>query len=131
MARTLGILLLTLLWLSTAAFGQSGKTDKNLIPVKAAADESLAEQQQSRSTASANGPEAPTPAEQMYVFWYLGKVLSYPVDAVESYIRNWREAPKPVAVPASSSSKANPFESVKWTAIPPAPPVANDAGGNR
>ncbi len=130
MARTLGIILLTLLWLGTAAYGQSGKSDKNLVPVKPAADESVVGQQ-GGSTTSPYAPDAPTPQEQMYVFWYLGKIISYPVDTVEAYIRKWREAPKPVAVPASGSPKANPFESVKWNVIPPAPPVATNAGGNR
>lgn len=128
MARTFLILLFTVLWLVTAAFGQPGKPEKNLVPVTSAADETPSRQQQARTS---DTPEAPTPAEQMYVFWYLGRAISYPVDAVEAYIKSWLTAPKPVAVPASASSASNPFDSVKWRAIPPAPPVTEGASGGR
>ena len=128
MARTFTILLFAVLWLATAAFGQPGKPEKNLIPVRPAAEESGSGQQQARANVS---PDAPAPAEQMYVFWYLGKIISYPVDTVEGYIRSWMAAPKPVAVPASGSSASNPFDSVKWKAIPPAPPVTDSTSEGR
>ncbi len=131
MARTFPILLFAVLCLATAAFGQSGKPEKNLIPVTSAEEESLSGKQQAGSRVSPDTPEPPTPSEQMYVFWYLGKVISYPVDTVEAYIRSWLTAPTPVAVPASGSSASNPFDSVKWRAIPPAPPVTNSASGGR
>ena len=48
----------------------------------------------------------PTPREQMYVFWLIGKVLSYPVDSVESYVTGLLNGPLPgpVAQPASANS---------------------------
>jgi hypothetical protein len=128
MARTFLILLFAFLWLTTVAFAQQGKPEKNLIPVTPATEESVSGKQQAGSSA---GPNAPTPSEQMYVFWYLGRIISYPVDTVEAYIKSWMTAPKPVAVPASGSSASNPFDSVKWRAIPPAPPVTNSSSEGR
>ncbi len=69
---------------------------------------------------------APSPRDQMYVFWILGKMLSYPIDKVEDFITSRirsRETPKPVAAPALATARPNPFDSVNLREIPPAPPA--------
>ncbi len=68
----------------------------------------------------------PGPRDQMYIFWILGKVLSYPIDKVEDFISSRlrsTSAPTPVAAPALATSKPNPFDSVNFREIPPAPPA--------
>lgn len=124
MARIVLILLLAILWLTTACFGQAGRTQNNLIPVKPGFDSSTSVPPPTNS----DGLELPKPSDQLYVFWYLGKIISYPIDTAEAYITSYiaklRQPPQPVAVPASSTPVANPFDSVEWKAIPPAPPVA-------
>ncbi|HTY22103.1 MAG TPA: hypothetical protein VMC85_03180 [Desulfomonilaceae bacterium] len=124
MVRVVPILLLAVLLVTATCFGQAGKPQANVIPVRPAYDEPA--QQSGNSSADPAGPELPKPSEQLYVFWFLGKIISYPVDTAEayitSYIEKWRQPPQPVAVPASS--RPNPFDSVKWRAIPPAPPIA-------
>jgi hypothetical protein len=126
MVRILPMLVLAIIWLTTACFGQAGKPN-NLIPVKPGFDTSTSVPPPTNS----DGPELPRPADQLYVFWYLGQIISYPIDTADAYIRSYiaklREPPPPVAVPASSAPLPNPFDSVKWKSIPPAPPVA--AGG--
>jgi hypothetical protein len=69
---------------------------------------------------------APTPREQMYVFWILGKVLSYPIDTAESYLSSWwqRRQAAPLVQPASAPPAPNPFDTIDSRQIPPAAPVA-------
>ena len=126
MAKIVPMLVLAIIWLTTACFGQSGTTHNNLIPVKPGFETSTSVPPQTNS----NGPELPKPADQLYVFWYLGQIISYPIDTAEAYIRSYvtklREPPRPTAVPASSPPLPNPFDSVKWRSIPPAPPVAGE-----
>jgi hypothetical protein len=90
----------------------------------------------SQATASTEDPSAetmPTPREQMYVFWILGKILSYPVDTADSYIsglwRRWQS--RPVVQPASAPAIPNPFDSMGDRHIPPAPPVTSGSGAPR
>jgi hypothetical protein len=75
-------------------------------------------------------PPSPTPSEQMYVFWIMGKILSFPVDTLESYVTRLRGEwnAKAVAVPASAPAQPNPFEKRHIGQIPPAPPVVLGAG---
>jgi hypothetical protein len=61
----------------------------------------------------------------MYVFWILGKVLSYPVDQLESFIRRQRNKPEVTPIKASAPSSYNPFKEIEGREIPPAPPVIN------
>lgn len=59
----------------------------------------------------------PSPRDQMYIFWILGKMLSYPIDKVEDFITSKlksRQAPEPVAAPAVATSRPNPFDSVNF-----------------
>jgi hypothetical protein len=67
----------------------------------------------------------PTPREQMYVFWLVGRVLSYPVDKAESAVRGWLEKRKGRAAnaPAQLEDGRNPFDSVDFGALPPAAPA--------
>jgi hypothetical protein len=128
MVRIVLVFLLAIVWLATACFAQAGQTQNNLIPVKPGFDNPTSVPPPTNS----DGPELPKPSDQLYVFWYLGQIISYPIDTAETYIRSYiaklRQPPQPVAVPASSTPMVNPFDSVKWNAIPPAPPVA---GGGR
>jgi hypothetical protein len=127
MVRIFLALLLAILWLATAGLSQAG-SQNNLIPVKPGFESSTPVP----TPTNVDGPELPKPADQLYVFWYLGQIISYPIDTAEAYIRSYiaklREAPQPTAVPASSPPLPNPFDSVQWRSIPPAPPIA---GGGR
>ncbi len=69
----------------------------------------------------------PRPRDQMYVFWILGKVLSYPVDTVEQFVtKKIRQVSlKPETKPAAAP--INPFDEVDIREIPPAPPVTDQA----
>jgi hypothetical protein len=64
----------------------------------------------------------------MYVFWIVGKILSFPVDTLESYVSRLREQWTAKAVPAAAPAGPNPFEKRNIGQIPPAPPVVFDAG---
>jgi hypothetical protein len=127
MVRIVAILVLVILCLTTPCFGQAGKTQNSLIPVKSELESPTSDV----PSTNYDAPELPKPADQLYVFWYLGQMISYPIDTAEAYIRSsiakLRQAPSPVAIPASSPPLPNPFDSVKWKAIPPAPPVAGAA----
>lgn len=67
----------------------------------------------------------PAPRDQLYVFWLLGRLISYPIDKVESYVsKKLYPVEQPKAVPAAASgSVQSPFESINRREIPPAPPV--------
>ncbi len=124
MVRIVAILVLVIVYLTTPCFGQAGKTQNSLIPVKSELDSPTS----GVPSTNSDDPGLPKPSDQLYVFWYLGRIISYPIDTAEAYITSsiakLRQAPSPVAVPASSPPLPNPFDSVKWKAIPPAPPVA-------
>jgi hypothetical protein len=67
----------------------------------------------------------PRPRDQMYVFWILGKALSYPVDKVEQFVAGKirQVSMKPEVKP--SAAAVNPFEAIDLKEIPPAPPVTD------
>jgi hypothetical protein len=97
--------------------------DGKLIPVKPG--------YQQAAYAPGKGPDAkrtltdrePTPGDQMYVFYYLGKALSYPIDKVESVIFGSKEKKKKkIAAPA-----VDPFEATRLKQVPPAPPARKGA----
>jgi hypothetical protein len=125
MTKTLALLSVVILLAVSVCFGQSQNSDKKLIQVKPAYSEATPEPQP-QAQIDPYAPAPPRPRDQLYVFWILGKLISYPIDKVESYIykirsdRNREGAP----VPASAGSDRNPFSSVNWREIPPAPPVA-------
>jgi len=110
-----GMALLALSWTCSAQQG--------LIPVKPSYTDAAYTPQKEASLQDAEA--APTPRDQMYVFWVLGKMLSYPIDKAESFILSKlkKGAEPAVATPAGASSQPNPFHSVNWREIPPAPPA--------
>jgi hypothetical protein len=123
MAKTFLLLLPIMLWTASTCVGQA--TEKKLIQVKPSYHEASYVPHAGDQGAGQMVPAPPTPREQMYVFWILGKILSYPIDKTESFIRERfaRSSKKIKAEPASASSGPNPFNSVNWKEIPPAPPV--------
>jgi hypothetical protein len=125
MIKTIAIIIIAILWLTSACFGQTGKAQNNLIPVKPGYDDTVS----GSPPVNTDDSGLPKPSDQLYVFWYLGKIISYPIDTAEAYITSYiaklRQPAQPVAVPASSTPLSNPFDSVKWNAIPPAPPAVS------
>jgi len=95
--------------------------EKKLIPVRPSYQEAAYVPQKAEAE-----DDLPTPRDQMYVFWILGKVLSYPIDKAEEYVDSFIRNRRIKAVPASSPAQAtgsNPFSSANWKEIPPAPPA--------
>ncbi len=127
MAKTSLIIVLSILWGVSACFAQPA--EKKLIPVHPSYQEATYVPQ-SESAAY----DLPTPRDQMYVFWILGRILSYPFDKAESVIDSWKQkrkaSPAPAAVPAAASG-SNPFASVNWGQIPPAPPASGATAPRR
>ncbi|MGC8658390.1 MAG: hypothetical protein ACP5U1_04890 [Desulfomonilaceae bacterium] len=75
-----------------------------------------------------NGQYAnPSPREQLYVFWLLGQVISYPIDKIESYVtKKLYSLEMPKLVPAAATNarpSVSPFDALNRREIPPAPPV--------
>lgn len=114
----------------------AGAENRNakLIPVKPATNEAAASPSnlESRTVYEAQYAE-PAPRDQLYVFWVLGKVISYPIDKVESYIsKKISSLQQPKAVPAlAPASSSSPFDSLNWREIPPAPPVQQKNSNSR
>ena len=125
MMKIVLVMALALVLGAAPVFGQPEKADKDLIKVFPSYQEASYVPSRSGETGPTNTISQPSPKDQMYVFWFLGRALSYPVDKVESLVSNWRakRAEKAIATPASSSGVPNPFDSVKWREIPPAPPA--------
>lgn len=112
-------------WFACGCLDNAAIAAEQLIPVKPAYAEAAPESQISKAPAENDAVPEPTPRDQMYIFWLLGRIISYPVDKAESFltgqIKRWQNGP--VVTPASAPASSNPFESVKWREIPPAPPV--------
>lgn len=130
MMRTFLMLLLAAACVSHGVLCRAEPPESNLIRAQPAFTETA------RTATPAQDPSTelmPTPREQMYVFWILGKVLSYPVDIAESYIsgmwRKWQAGP--VVQPASAPAVPNPFDSMSDRHIPPAPPATSGSGALR
>ena len=121
MTRIFLILLLAAVWIGQGLFCYAQPQDGKLIRVQP----SYSENSRTPAAQASSQESMPTPREQMYVFWILGKVLSYPVDTAESYVtrwwRNWQT--RPVMRPASAPAVPNPFDTIGSREIPPAPPV--------
>jgi hypothetical protein len=95
----------------------AGDDSGKLIPVRPAYTEP--------ETPSPDAETLPAPSarQQMYVFWILGKMISYPIDKAEAFVKGQIE--KPFFRPASSPPREkDPFAALDDGAIPPAPPVA-------
>lgn len=129
MTRILLILLLAAAWIGQGLLCYAQPQDGKLIRVQPSFSETSSS---APAVQQSSDQSMPTPREQMYVFWILGKVLSYPVDTAESYVsrwwRNWRSGP--VARPASAPAAPNPFDSMGSREIPPAPPVMPASAGS-
>lgn len=125
MLKTLSAVTLVALLALPMFCTSSQSADQQLIPVKPSYSEASYSPQQERQQGSAEVSPMPTPRDQMYVFWLLGKALSYPIDKAEALIMNTlKKRPSDVVpVPAAASSKPSPFASVNWREIPPAPPA--------
>ncbi len=122
--RFVGVLLITL-WISPVCLTWGEKPETKLIRVKPAYEE-VAEP--APAVRNPNTPPPPSPRDQMYVFWILGRILSYPIDTAESYVSGWvdRWRNRPVAQPAAAPAGPNPFNSIRLREIPPAPPVQSN-----
>ena len=124
MSRWLLILLAIALLPFAALPGQAEDQRGNLVPVKPAAV--TPETQPTGAPPAAGSLGQPTAADQLYVFWLMGKLISYPFDALDTCIQRLRERPEAVrAIPAAAPGSPNPFDSVKLGQIPPAPPVSS------
>jgi hypothetical protein len=125
MARSVAVLAVLALFGATVCFGQAGSSDKKLIQVKPDYSEPVA-YPQPEPQLDPYAPIQPRPRDQLYVFWILGRVISYPIDKVEAYLTNMKFDRKKDGspVPASAGPEANPFNAVNWREIPPAPPVS-------
>ncbi len=109
-------------------FGDSGKGATDLIKVTPSYHKASYVPGTNRPNPNPVNPPAPRPKDQMYVFWLLGKALSYPIDKTESYISGLRAkaAAKTTAEPAVAPAAHNPFKSLSIQEIPPAPPVLDE-----
>jgi hypothetical protein len=126
---------LTLLWITPVGLAQAETAGKKLIPVKPSYHEATYVPPAERPTVDPNMPPPPTPREQMYVFWILGKMLSYPIDKAESYVYSFTKKTKPkvdgAPTPATAAATPNPFSSVNWSEIPPSPPASGRSEKSR
>ena len=124
------ILIFSILALMVSVVDCSLAQDKNpkLIAVKPAYDQASNTPQNSEPAPNLQAQyDDPAPRDQLYVFWLLGRLISYPIDKVESYVtKKLYPADRPKAVPAAASASGSvpsPFESINRREIPPAPPV--------
>lgn len=126
MGRTLGILALAVITTSVSYLASAETKNSNLIPVKPSYSEASYTPQNQQNSENQGFIPSPTPRDQLYIFWLLGKALSYPVDKAEAYIMSkLRKSPQEgVPTPAAATSGPNPFTSVNWREIPPAPPAS-------
>jgi hypothetical protein len=131
MSKALLTAFLILLWTASLCLAQAENAGKKLIQVKPGYHEATYVPQAEQPAADPTMPPPPTPREQMYVFWILGKMLSYPIDKAESYVYSFAKKSKPqpdgAPIPATATATPNPFSSVNWSEIPPAPPASGRA----
>ncbi|MDQ1238609.1 MAG: hypothetical protein QG577_794 [Thermodesulfobacteriota bacterium] len=119
------MLVVVFLGMGFVAFSGDCNAQQGLIPVKPSYTDAAYTPQKEAGVQDTETFATPTPRDQMYVFWVLGKMLSYPIDKAESFIvsKLKRGADPAVVKPASAPSQPNPFQSVNWREIPPAPPA--------
>jgi len=127
MAKPTVMLVVFALFVSATCVCRAEQAEKKLIPVTPAYGETSTVPTPAPAPAALDpqSPPLPTPRDQMYVFWLLGQVLSYPIDKAESFVRARLKdfSSRPVAKPASAPAGENPFEAVQMREIPPAPPI--------
>ncbi|MBM4328716.1 MAG: hypothetical protein FJ118_16305 [Deltaproteobacteria bacterium] len=73
----------------------------------------------------------PTPREQMYVFWLMGRAISYPLDRAESYLKKLSEKATFKQITVKSTPPPNPFDRLDVSEIPPAPPALHGAAASQ
>lgn len=126
MHKLLVIITLIILMLPCGSYGKEAGTD--LIKVTPAyMTPGAAGNPNSVNTDDPFSAPPPRPRDQMYVFWILGKVLSYPVDTVEQFVTKKIRQVSLKPKTKSQAQPVNPFDSVDIREIPPAPPVLNEA----
>ncbi len=128
------VILLLLIFCSVSqCLGEAKTGDTILIRITPSAQQPAPAPQAQQAVSQQTDPRSPTPREQLYVFWIVGRMLSYPLDRAESYVRSklQRLSREPVAVPAASSSQPNPFDAARQSEIPPAPPAMHGAAAER
>ncbi len=127
--------ILTLVFLF-AIYSAAENRSPKLIAVRPAVTQTSQQPQNSGPAPELYGqyPD-PTPRDQLYVFWLFGKIISYPVDKIESYVsKKLYSVEKPQLVPAAASAPgvvSSPFDSINRREIPPAPPVQDKSVHNR
>lgn len=129
--KRIGVVLACVTAIMTGAVCAYAEQSKEaLIRVKPAYQEATYVPQEHTRQADAvpAGPPPPSPRDQMYVFWLVGKILSYPVDRVEAFItsrlQNLQKSTfRPASAPAAEVQAINPFDAVDTSEIPPAPPA--------
>jgi hypothetical protein len=67
----------------------------------------------------------------MYVFWLMGRAISYPLDKAESYLKKLRDKATIKQVTIKSAPPPNPFDRLDVSEIPPAPPALHGAAAQR
>lgn len=126
MAKTTVMLVISALFVTATCVCQADQAEKKLIPVRPAyADTSVHSPAPAPAALDPQSPPLPSPRDQMYVFWLVGQILSYPIDKAESFVRAGLRniGSKPVVKPAAAPADDNPFEKVRMSEIPPAPPI--------
>lgn len=134
MTRICLVLACTAAVVACPVFGEAQQSPGGLIQVKPSYQEATYIPQQNAGQAApvTPGPPPPSPRDQLYVFWLVGKILSYPVDKVEAFIASklqdfQKPALQPASAPASDVKAINPFDAVDTSEIPPAPPALGGA----
>ena len=106
-----------------------------LIVVKPAYSQSANEKQNEGPVNTDAQYANPSPREQLYLFWLLGKIISYPIDNIESYVtKKLYSVEIPKLVPAAATNtrpSVSPFDSLNRREIPPAPPVQDGTNPRR
>jgi hypothetical protein len=125
MAKIIAVLTLVLLFGVSICLGRQQTHESKLIQVKPAYSAATPQPQPGQIDPYAAVP--PRPRDQLYVFWILGKLISYPFDKADSYIHKirsgWKREGTPT--PACAPADSNPFKSVNWSQIPPAHPISD------
>jgi hypothetical protein len=133
MRKVLLIVVLISILVTPPVLGDPGKGSSDLIKVTPSYHKASYVQAKRRPNPYVANQPSPRPRDQLYVFWLLGKALSYPIDRTESYIAGLRarSAAKTTTKPAVSPTTNNPFLSRNLHEIPPAPPVLDELTQDR
>jgi len=123
MAKVGVLLLLVFVLAGSSCLGQDAAGGKKLIPVKPTYQEASYVPPAGPSDPAASASTYPTPKDQLYVFWILGRMLSYPFDKTEAYLQSLLEKPRVKATAPKAMETRDPFVRLDVRQIPPAPPA--------